>query len=207
MAERYYNIPAEKVLQDLASSRRGLTSVEASTRLLRYGPNLLKGKKKTPPVVVFLQQFLSPLIYVLLLAAVISIIAGHVTDALVVFAVLLINAIIGFLQETRAEKAMQALIRMAAPKASVRRDGKVKDIAAREIVPGDILLLETGDKVPADGRLLEATNLKVSEAILTGESVPVDKHTGTLTGELPMPDRKNMVFMGTIVTYGRALSW
>lgn len=205
MAERYYNIPTEKVLQDLASSRRGLTSAEANARLLRYGPNLLKGKKKTLPVVVFLQQFLSPLIYVLLLAAVISIIAGHVTDALVVFVVLLINAVIGFLQETRAEKAMQALIRMAAPKASVRRDGAVKDIPAREIVPGDILLLETGDKVPADGRLLEATNLKVSEAILTGESVPVDKHTGTLTGELPVPDRKNMVFMGTIVAYGRAV--
>ncbi len=204
MAERYYNIPAEKALQELASSRRGLTSAEANARLLRYGPNLLKGKKKTPPLVVFLQQFLSPLIYVLLLAAVISIIAGHVTDALVVIVVLLINAVIGFLQETRAEKAMQALIRMAAPKASVRRDGAVRDIPAREIVPGDILLLETGDKVSADGRLLEASNLKVSEAILTGESVPVDKHTGILAGELPIPDRKNTVFMGTVVAYGRA---
>ena len=140
----------------------------------------------------------------LLLAAVISIVAGHLTDALVVFVVLLVNAIIGFLQETRAEKAMAALIRMAAPKASVKRDGAVKDVSAREIVPGDILHLETGDKVPADGRLLEASNLKVSEAILTGESVPVDKHTGLLSGELSIPDRKNMVFMGTAVAYGRA---
>ncbi len=204
MAEVYYNIPAEKVLQEFASSRRGLTSAEASSRLLRYGPNLLKGKKKTPLVVVFLQQFLSPLIYVLLIAAIVSIIAGHITDALVVFVVLLINAVIGFLQETRAEKAMEALIKMAAPKASVRRDGVAKDIAAHDIVPGDILLLEMGDKVPADARLIEASNLKISEAVLTGESVPVDKHTGLLSGELSLPDRKNMVFSGTTVAYGRA---
>ncbi|MBN1161889.1 MAG: HAD-IC family P-type ATPase [Dehalococcoidales bacterium] len=204
MTEQYYNIPTEQVLRGLESSRSGLASSEAKDRLLRHGPNLLAGKKKTPPVVVFLQQFLSPLIYVLLIAGVISIIAGHLTDALVVFGVLLINAVIGFLQETRAEKAMEALIRMAAPKASVRRDGVVKDIPARDIVPGDILLLETGDKVPADARLLEASNLKLSEAILTGESVPVDKHTGALKDELSIPYRKNMVFMGTVVAYGRA---
>jgi Ca2+-transporting ATPase len=202
--ERYYNIPARQVLGGLESSTDGLTPAESRARLLRYGPNVLAGRKKTPPVVVFFQQFLSPLIYVLLIAGVISIIAGHLTDALVVFGVLLINAVIGFLQETRAEKAMEALIRMASPRASVRRDGVAKDIAARDIVPGDILLLETGDKVPADGRLLEASNLKLSEAILTGESVPVDKHTGILKGELPVSDRKNMVFMGTVVAYGRA---
>ncbi|MBN1692843.1 MAG: HAD-IC family P-type ATPase [Dehalococcoidales bacterium] len=206
MVERYYNIPARQVLRGLESSRDGLTSTEAKLRLARYGPNILTGRKKTPPLVVFLQQFLSPLIYVLLLAGVISIIAGHLTDAIVVFGVLLINAVIGFLQETRAEKAMEALIRMAAPRASVRRDGVVKDIAARDIVPGDIIILETGDKVPADGRLLEAVNLKLSEAILTGESVPVDKHEVVLKGELPVSDRKNMVFMGTVVAYGRAVA-
>jgi Ca2+-transporting ATPase len=202
--ERYYNIPAQQVLRGLESSLGGLTPAEAKARLLRFGSNLLAGKKKIPPVVVFLQQFLSPLIYVLLIAGVISIIAGHLTDALVVFGVLLINAVIGFLQETRAEKAMEALIRMAAPKARVRRDGVIKNIAAQDIVPGDIMLLETGDKVPADGRLLEASNLKLSEAILTGESVPVDKHTGALKDELSIPYRKNMVFMGTVVAYGRA---
>jgi Ca2+-transporting ATPase len=202
--EQYYSIPAEQVLQEFESSRNGLASPEAKARLLRYGPNLLTGKKKTLPIVVFLQQFLSPLIYVLLIAGVISIIAGHITDAIVVFGVLLINAVIGFLQETRAEKAMEALIRMAAPKARVRRDGVTKNIAAQDIVPGDIMLLETGDKVPADGRLLEASNLKLSEAILTGESVPVDKHTGALKDELSIPYRKNMVFMGTVVAYGRA---
>jgi Ca2+-transporting ATPase len=206
LVEQYYNIAAQKVLGELEASRDGLTSTEAEARLLRYGPNVLTGRKKTPPVVVFLQQFLSPLIYVLLIAGVISIIAGHLTDAIVVFGVLLINAVIGFLQETRAEKAMEALIRMAAPKASVQRDGAAKDIAARDIVPGDIMLLETGDKVPADGRLLEASNLKLSEAILTGESVPVDKHTVTLKGKLPVSDRKNMVFMGTVVAYGRAVA-
>ena len=204
MAEQYYNLPAEKVLQTFESSRRGLTFTEAGARLRRYGPNVLKGKKKTPPIAIFLGQFLSPLIYVLLLAAVISFIAGHLTDALVVLGILLINAIIGFMQETRAEKAMEALIKMAAPQASIRRQGGIRTVSAREIVPGDILLLETGDKVPADGRLLESSNLKVNEAILTGESVSVDKHTAALAGDLSIADRKNMVFMGTVVTYGRA---
>ncbi len=204
MQEQWHNLSADKALQSLDSRRSGLTEAEAKTRLLQYGPNLLKGKKKTPPVVVFLRQFLSPLIYVLLVAAVISIIVGHFIDAWVIMGVLLLNAIIGFIQEARAEKAMEALIQMAAPKARVRRDGSVKMVPAKEIVPGDILLFETGDKVPADARLIEASNLKINEATLTGESVPVDKHTKALAGELPVADRKNLVFMGTIVTYGRA---
>jgi Ca2+-transporting ATPase len=201
---KYYTIPAVKVLQKLESSRSGLTSTEAKARLQRYGPNVLERKKKTPPFIIFLNQFLSPLIYILLIAAIISFIAGHHTDGLVVIGVLILNAVIGFVQETRAEKAMEALIRMAAPRASVYRDDAVKEISARDIVPGDILLLDAGDKVPADCRILEASNLKINEATLTGESVPVDKHTGRLSGTLPISDRKNMVFMGTVVTYGRA---
>jgi Ca2+-transporting ATPase len=204
MQEQWHSISPDEALQALDSKRAGLTAAEARARLLQYGPNQLKGKKKTPPLLVFLRQFLSPLIYVLLVAAVISIIVQHFIDAWVILGVLLLNAIIGFVQETRAERAMEALIQMAAPKARVRREGNIRMVPAGEIVPGDILLFETGDKVPADARLIEASNLKVNEATLTGESVPVDKHTKSLAGELPVPERKNLVFMGTIVTYGRA---
>jgi len=204
MGERWHSLSPDEALQALESRRSGLTDTEAGARLLQYGPNRLKGKKKTPPWLVFLRQFLSPLIYVLLVAAVISIIVEHFIDAWVILGVLLLNAIIGFVQETRAEKAMEALIQMAAPRARVRRAGNIDTVPAREIVPGDILLFETGDRVPADARLIEASNLKVNEATLTGESVPVDKHTRPLAGELPVAERKNLVFMGTIITYGRA---
>ncbi|MCK4274280.1 MAG: HAD-IC family P-type ATPase, partial [Dehalococcoidales bacterium] len=204
MNEQWYNLGPDETLKSLESRRAGLEVAEAGSRLLRYGPNQLEGRKKTPPVLVFLRQFLSPLIYVLLVAVAISFIVGHFMDGWVILGVLMLNAIIGFMQETRAEKAMEALIRMAAPQATVRRDGSVRNIPAREIVPGDILLFESGDKVPADARLIEASNLKVNEATLTGESVPVDKHTRPLPGELSVSERKNMVFMGTVVTYGRA---
>ncbi len=204
MEEQWHNLGSDEALQALKSRRAGLTATEVAERLLRYGPNRLEARKKISPVMVFLRQFLSPLIYVLLVAAVISIIVEHYIDAWVIIGVLLLNAIIGFIQETRAEKAMEALIQMAAPQARVRRDGNIRMMPARDVVPGDILLFETGDKVPADARLIEASNLKVNEATLTGESVPVDKHTKFLTGELPLAERKNMVFMGTVITYGRA---
>jgi len=204
MQESPYNLGIDEILQALDTRRDGLTDAEVASRQGEYGANVLETAKKTPPIVVFLRQFLSPLIYVLLVAAAISIIVGHFIDAWVVMGVLLLNAIIGFTQETRAEKAMEALIMMAAPQAQVRRDGRVIMIPARELVPGDILLLDIGDKVPADARLIEAVNLKVNEATLTGESVPVDKFTRSYTGTLPIAERKNMVFVGTIVAYGRA---
>lgn len=203
-SERFYNLRVEKSLQELGTSRSGLTVEEARARLEKFGPNLLAGKKKTPAVVVFLNQFLSPLIYVLLIAAVVSIIADHLIDGLVVFGILILNAVIGFIQETNAEKAMEALMNMAAPQTRVKRDGQIRMIPAREIVPGDILQLETGDKVPADARIISESNLKVNEAILTGESMPVDKETRHLPGELPLSEQKNMVFSGTILTYGKA---
>ncbi|OGO30518.1 MAG: hypothetical protein A2Z29_11065 [Chloroflexi bacterium RBG_16_56_11] len=204
MDESWHSLSVEAALKSLESRRAGLTASEVADRLLRHGPNQLTGKKKTSPAVVFLRQFLSPLIYVLLVAVVISIATGHFLDAWVVLGVLFLNAIIGFAQETRAEKAMEALLRLAAPQARVRRNGSVKMLPAREIVPGDILLFEAGDKVPADARLVEASNLKTNEATLTGESVPVDKHTHVLHGDLPVAERKNLVFMGTVVAYGRA---
>jgi len=203
MKEQWHNLSTDEALRRLNSRRSGLTDAEVRTRLLQYGPNKLKAKKKTLPILVFLRQFLSPLIYVLLAAVVVSVIVEHFIDATVIMGVLLLNAVIGFIQETRAEQAMEALIQMATPKARVRRDGSVKQISAREIVPGDILLLETGDKVPADARLIEVSNLKVNEAILTGESMPVDKRTEALGESVSMAERKNMVYMGTIVIYGR----
>jgi len=204
MNEQWHLLRTDEALPALNSKRSGLTETDAKARLSQYGPNELKGKKKTPPILVFLRQFLSPLIYVLLVAVIISVIVEHFIDAGVIMGVLLLNAAIGFIQETRAEKAMEALIQMAAPRATVRRDGRVRLIPAKQIVPGDILLLETGDRVPADARLIEVSNLKVNEAMLTGESMPVDKHTEALHEEVPMAERKNMVHMGTTVNYGRA---
>ncbi|MBI4187190.1 MAG: HAD-IC family P-type ATPase [Chloroflexi bacterium] len=204
MESQFYNLSQDEAVRILNSQRSGLTESEARARLAQYGPNELKRQKKTPPALVFFKQFLSPLIYVLLAAATISLVLKHFIDAGVIFGVLLLNAAIGFIQETRAETAMEALMQMAAPRARVRRNGKVKLFPSKEIVPGDIFLLETGDKVPADARLMEESNLKVNEASLTGESVPVDKHTKSISGELPVAERKNMVYMGTVVTYGKA---
>jgi Ca2+-transporting ATPase len=201
--ENSYNLTTSEILQALGSRRAGLTNEEVASRFDEHGPNVLETGKKTPPVIVFFRQFLSPLIYVLLVAVVISFVVGHFMDGWVILAVLILNAVIGYIQETRAEKAMEALIRMTAPLATLRRDGKIRNIPARDIVPGDILLLETGDKIPADARILEVANLKVNEATLTGESVPVDKHSKQLQGELSVSEQKNMVFMGTVVTYGR----
>jgi len=204
MAEQWYNLNPDETLRALNSKRSGLSETEARTRLLQYGLNELKTKRKTPTIVVFLRQFLSPLIYVLLAAVIVSVVVGHFIDATVIAGVLLLNAVIGLIQETRAERAMEALKEMAAPRARIRRDGSIKQIPAREVVPGDILLLETGDKVPVDARLIEISNLKVNEAALTGESMPVDKHTKALGEAVPLTKRKNLAYMGTIVTYGKA---
>lgn len=204
MEERWYQLGVDDTLQKLSSRRGGLTADEVRQRLQEYGPNQLEGKKKTPPVLVFLSQFLSPLIYVLLVAAVITAATGHYLDTWVILGALILNAIIGFIQEIRAEKAMEALLRLAAPKASVRRNGVIRDLPAHDLVPGDIILLDVGDRIPADSRLLEVSNYKTNEATLTGESVPVDKYSWPFRGELPIAERKNMTFMGTTVTYGRA---
>ncbi|HEU65167.1 MAG TPA: HAD family hydrolase, partial [Chloroflexi bacterium] len=205
MAEKkWYNLSPNEALNKLASSRSGLSPSEARSRLQEHGPNELERKKKAPAVLLFLRQFRSPLVYILLVAAVVEFFVGKYLDASVILAVLLLMAAIGFVQEGRAERAMEALKEMAAPKARVRRDGKVQEVEFGEVVPGDILVLESGDKVPADARLIEVSNLKVNEASLTGESIAVDKHTSTLSGKVALADRKNMVYMGTIINSGRA---
>jgi P-type Ca2+ transporter type 2C len=204
--ENWYKLSTEQVLEKLGSRISGLTPAEAKERLLRYGNNELQSGKKPSVLLVFGRQFLSPLIYVLLAAAIISLAIGHFVDAIVVLAVLMLNALIGFFQETQAERAMDALMEMAAPKAKVRRDGKTETIQARELMPGDIILLEAGDKIPADARLLEVSNLKVNESSLTGESMPVEKQAGVIEKEAAVVDRENMVYMGTIITSGRAVA-
>ncbi len=204
MEQQWHSLKIDEVLQALGSRTSGLTEAEAKARLLKYGHNELKAKKKPSPVLLFLRQFLSPLIYVLITAVIISFIVQHYIDAVVILGVLLLNASVGFMQESRAERAMEALLQMAAPRAKVRRDGVLKQIPAREVVPGDIVLIETGDRVPADARLIEASNLKMNEATLTGESMPVEKHTEVLGKTVPIAERKNTVYLGTTVSYGRA---
>jgi Ca2+-transporting ATPase len=202
---RWYQLSTEEVLEQLGTTSSGLTEDDAKSRLAKYGPNKLQKAKKTSRAVLFLQQFLSPLIYVLLVAVVISLVVEHYLDAAVIGGVLLLNAIIGYVQETRAEEAMEALIQMAAPKAKVRREGNAYMVPSTDIVPGDLVLLESGDMVPADARIIEASNLKVSESALTGESVAVDKGPQAIEGDVSLADRKDMAFMGTSVTRGRGV--
>ena len=205
MAEnQWHNMKQDEVLSILKSSRSGLSSSEAGSRLQQYGSNELERKKQSPAVLLFLRQFLSPLVYILLAAAIVEFIVGKYIDASVILIVLVLMATIGFVQEGKAQRAMEALLQMAAPKTKVRRGGKVEEIKSIDVVPGDILNLESGDKVPADARLLETANLKVNEASLTGESMSVDKHTAAISGKAAIADRKNMLYMGTIITNGRA---
>ena len=192
------------ILKELKTSPQGLTSEEARARLERYGPNELEEKKKRHPLMMFLDQFRDFMILVLIAAAVISGFIGEASDTIAIVVIVVLNAIIGFVQEYRAEKAMEALKKMAAPYATVLRDGRPVNLPAKELVPGDMVLLEAGRIVPADIRLTEAIQLKVEEAALTGESVPVEKHTETIQDrDIPLGDRKNMAYKGTIVTYGR----
>ena len=208
--KNWHSLSIEDTIKDLNTRVSGLTPEETNQRLVQYGPNELKSKKKTSIIIVFLQQFLSPLIYVLVVAAIISLAAQfftdeeHYIDAIVILGVIILNATIGTLQESRAEKAMEALKELAAPKARVKRNGNIETVPAREIVPGDIILFESGDKIPSDVRLIESANLKVNESALTGESMPVEKHTAPVPADSGIADRGNMLFMGTIITNGRA---
>ena len=193
----------EEILQIFYTSEQGLSEREAKERLKKFGFNEIVERKEISPLIIFLRQFKNFLIIILLVAVFVSFLAGRKDDTILIFTVLLLNALIGFFQEYKAEKAMEALKRLLVPKTKVIREGKQKTIPSRELVPGDIILLEEGDKVPADCRLIEVLNLRVDESSLTGESVPVEKHDRVL-GDVAIPERKNMVFMGTVVTSGKA---
>jgi len=195
-----------EVFEELHSSFQGLSLEEAQQRLQQYGPNELTEKKKTSLFMMFLSQFRDFMIIVLIAAAIISGIIGELSDTIAIIVIVCLNAVIGFVQEYRAEKAMAALKKMAAPGATIMRDGMPANIAAVQIVPGDIAILEAGMVVPADMRLVEAFRLTVEEAALTGESASVEKHVKALRDEdLPLGDRKNMAYKGTLVSYGRGM--
>jgi Ca2+-transporting ATPase len=211
----WHALTPEETLKLLNSEQTGLSQEEAQKRLSQYGPNELKKEKGTSPIKMFFEQFTDILIIILLIAVALSVgtyfyhVSQGVTDvtelydAIVIIAIVLATAILGFIEEFRSEKAVEALKKMTAPTAIVIRDGKDVKIPATEIVPGDIILLYTGDKVPADARLIEAINLKVDEAPLTGESAPVNKMVDSCSQDVPVNDRLNMAFTGTVVVYGR----
>ncbi|MFO2930542.1 HAD-IC family P-type ATPase, partial [Legionella pneumophila serogroup 7] len=197
----------EKTLQNIASQFKtdfalGLTETEAEQRLKKTGPNLLSKQKKASALIIFFQQFSSVVTWVLLGAIIVSVSLDEKADAIAILVIVILNAVIGFVLEYRADRAMAALQQMAAPKATVLRDGHAKTIAASDIVPGDIILFESGDVIAADAHLFELSTLKVNEAPLTGESVPVAKQLDPCSAETPLADRKNMVFMGTSIADG-----
>jgi P-type Ca2+ transporter type 2C len=199
----WHNQSAKDVLTQLDSSADGLSSQEAVQRLATDGANEIKEGKRISPVQIFLGQFKSILVWILIVAGVISGVLGEMVDAIAILAIVVLNAAIGFYQEFNAEKSIEALKKMTAPQAKVRRDGLVTSIPASGIVIGDILMLETGDLVAADARLLEATSFKCIESALTGESEAVTKQTATLEqDEVALGDRKNMIFMGTSIASG-----
>ncbi len=210
MKDHYYNQPVKEVLQQLeVSSSTGLSDNEVKERLSHYGPNQLESRKQKSLLAMFFEQFKSMMVVILLAAAILSGVIGvmegeGLIESFVILAILLVNAIIGMVQEKKAQSSLEALNRMSSPHSKVLRGGQVTEITSTEIVPGDIVILDTGDIIPADLRLIEAVNMQVQEAALTGESVPVEKNHHALEAkELPLGDRDNMAFSTSTVTYGR----
>jgi len=199
----------EEVLKELnVDPKTGLTTEEVNKRLEKYGQNKLKGKPKKSLLQLFVGQLQDVLIYVLIGAAVINIIAHGlegVTDAIIILAVVVINAVVGVVQESKAEKALEALQQMTTPKSAVRRNGEVVEINSEDLVPGDIIIIDAGRFIPADIRLIESANLQIEESALTGESVPSEKNANFITedAKIPVGDKENMAFMSTMATYGR----
>lgn len=200
----WHKLPVDDVLSRLATSHRGLSTQEVLARRIKSGPNKLPTPPKRSVLRRFLRQFHNVLIYVLLASAAVTLLLGHMADAGVILAVVLANAIIGVIQEGKAEQAMEALRDMLAPQASVVRDGRRVTVAAADLVPGDIVLLDAGDKVPADLRLIEVHAVRMQESILTGESMPVDKDIAPAASSVALGDRTAMAFSGTLVASGQA---
>jgi len=200
----WHTLTVEDSFKRLETSPDGLSSDEVAKRQEEFGPNELQAQAHVSPWAILLEQFKNVLIVILLLATALSAFLGHGVEAIAITVIVLFAVILGFIQEFRAERAIEALREMAAPSATVIRDGRDQRVPARDLVPGDVIVLATGDKVPADARLTEAVNLQTVEAALTGESAPVEKHSHSLPEEtLPTADQRNMAFAGTAVTYGR----
>lgn len=203
MAKSWHSKTLEETMSELNVTKDGLTSQQAQERLKKYGTNELVAKKRKSALQMFLGEFKDIFILLLVAATIISLLLGEITDGAIIGTIVILVAITGFVQEYRAEKALEALKRLTAPKAHVIRDGKEVIIPAKEIVPGDILVLESGDHVAADARVMEAVELKTSEAILTGESTPVNKNLAVLDDAAPISERRNTLFTATHVVYGR----
>lgn len=205
MNANYYQDPTQDVLKKLDVTQDGLTERQAEDRLQKYGKNELAGEKRTTILQKFINQFKDLMIIILLIATVISLLIGEASDALIIFLVVVLNAAFGVFQESKAENAIDALQEMTTPYTRVRRAGQIQQIQSNNVTLGDIILLEAGDVVPADARIIEAHNLKIEESALTGESVPTEKNSEILTDEKAgIGDQDNMAFMNTNVTYGTA---
>ncbi len=200
---KWHASDTQAVFDRTTSNADGLSTEEAQLRLQQHGPNRLKPQEKQSPLMRFLMQFHNVLIYVLLGAGIVTTILGHLVDSGVIFGVVIINAIIGFLQEGKAEKALDAIRNMLSQQAMVKRDGRFISLSAEELVPGDIVTLQSGDKVPADLRLFKLRELRIEEAMLTGESLPAEKITLNVAEDATIGDRKNLAYSGTLVTYGQ----
>lgn len=202
------------VISDAQTSTQGLSTIEAQKRLTEYGPNKLAEGKKESLLHRFLKQLTEPMLIILMVAAILSVGASALSgetdwaDAIIILTVVLINSILGVVQESKAERAIAALQEISSPTCKVRRNGNMVTIHSQEVVPGDILILEAGDSVAADARIVEEASLKCEEAALTGESVPAEKTAKKLearqNGQVPLGDRRNMVYLGSTVVYGRA---
>ncbi|MBO4326126.1 MAG: calcium-translocating P-type ATPase, PMCA-type [Clostridia bacterium] len=210
---RYYLEESEKVLKEFDTGRAGLSSAEAEARLLKNGKNKLKEPEKDSVIKRLLKQMADPMIIILIVAAAISAVTSILehefpVDVIIILVVVIINAVLGVVQESKAEKAIEALQKMSAATSKVKRDGRVVHIPSEDLVAGDVVILEAGDAVPADGRILESASLKIEEASLTGESVPVDKYADAMVlrgdaSDIPLADRHNMAYMGSVAVYGR----
>ena len=200
--------PLSEIAQLLNTSKSGIGNVLASQRLIEYGKNQIADKKKRTALQMLLRQFTDFMILILIAAAIISGVLGDITDTVIILAIIILNAVVGFVQEYRAEKAMDALKQIAASSARIMREEKIIDIPASDLVPGDVVLLEAGNIIPADVRFFEAHQVKIDESTLTGESQNVEKYTDELSdGDYSLGDRVNMGFKGTFVTNGRALAY
>ncbi len=203
--KEWYQKTKEEALKELECEKSGLTSTQVEQRLSKYGENVLKEGKKKSTLEVFLSQFADLLVIILIVAAVVSAFSGNLESTVIIIAVIILNAILGTVQHKKAEKSLDSLKSLSSPNAKVMRDGQRIQIASKDVLPGDILLLEAGDLVVADGRILDNYSLQVNESSLTGESTNVDKSDDTIVEEVPLAERSNMVYSGSLVTYGRAV--
>ena len=214
MQKEYLSAAAEVLSDQGVDENLGLSNGEALARLAKTGPNKLEEAEKTPLWKRFFEQMADPMVIMLIVAAVISALTGMVkgeadfADVAIIMFVVIVNSVLGVVQEAKSEEALEALQEMSAAQSKVLRDGKLVHLPSAELVPGDVIMLEAGDSVPADCRVLESATMKIEEAALTGESVPVEKHANVIelaagTDDVPLGDRKNMCYMGSTVVYGR----